>query len=220
MKHYLDKEDIHYSSVTIHAYMKELHLKSIVRPKKPAYIKGKAHKIFPNLLNRDFNVNVPNRKWVTDFTYMQLKDGTKRYNCTIIDLYDRSAVATLNASTIDARLAIETLSLALKNQSPKPGLILHSDQGVQYTSKVFNDFCEDNSIQQSMSRAGCPYDNAPMERFYNTFKNEHYCHHDFRSIESLDESTQKFIMVHYNCDRPHTYNGGKPPLQARVLVNC
>lgn len=129
MKHYLDKESIHDAPVTIHVYMKEWQLKSIVRPKKPAYTKDKANEIFPNLLNRNFNVNAPNRKWVTDFTYMVLKDGTKRYNCTIVDLYDRSVVATLNAPTIDANLAIDKLSLALKSQALKPGLILYSDQG-------------------------------------------------------------------------------------------
>ena len=71
---------------------KELSLKSVVRRKRPNYVKGHAHKIFPNLLNQDFTATAINRKWCTDFTYMYLTDGSKRYNCTIIDLHDRSVL--------------------------------------------------------------------------------------------------------------------------------
>lgn len=173
MTSYLKKEDIYYSTLTIHYYMKSLNLKSIVRPKKPTYHKGKANEIFPDLINRDFTAEEPNKRWLTDFTYLFLKDGTKRYNCTIIDLYDRSVVATLNSDCIDSKLAIDTLKVAIEKHKPNRGLILHSDQGVQYTSKQFNTSCQSQHVQQSMSKAGCPYDNAPMERFFNTYKNEH-----------------------------------------------
>jgi len=75
-------------------YMKELGLRSIVRKKKPNYVKGNANKVLPNLLNQNFKADLPNKLWGTDFTYLPQKDGTTCYNCTIIDLYDRSVVAT------------------------------------------------------------------------------------------------------------------------------
>lgn len=143
---------------------------------------------------------------------------TMRYNCSIIDLYDRSVVATLNGSSITTKLAIKTLLKAINQQRPKRGIILHSDQGSQYTSREFNNFCIKNYVQQSMSRAGCPYDNAPMERFFNTFKNEFYNIYSFSSNEELDQKTYEFIYGQYNHKRPHTHNGGRTPMAARYAA--
>lgn len=99
--------------------------------------------------------------WCTDFTYLNLTNGSKRYNCTIIDLHDRFVVATLNAKEINSELAINTIKKAFAAQPRiNAGLILHSDQGAQFTSKAFVDFCSEKNITQSMSKAGYPYDNA------------------------------------------------------------
>lgn len=215
---YLKKEGIIFSNSTIRKYMAELSLTSIVRRKKPLYLKGKANKIFPNLLNQNFKVDKPNRIWCTDFTYLPQKDGSMRYNCTIIDLYDRCVIATLNGTHIDSQLAIATLNIALKRYHPSKGLILHSDQGCQFTSAEFNKFCKKHFVQQSMSRAGCPYDNAPMERFYNTLKNEYFNIHKFNSTEELDKGIYDFILVKYNHLRPHSYNNGIPLFIARYAA--
>ncbi|MGQ7673394.1 DDE-type integrase/transposase/recombinase, partial [Streptococcus suis] len=83
-------------------------------------------------------------------------------------LCGREVVASLNSSHIDTELAKETLKIALERRKPAKGIILHSEQGRQFTAKEFNKFCDKNYVQQSMSKAGCPYDNAVMERFYNT----------------------------------------------------
>ena len=218
MRNYLVLENVIYSYATIFKYMHELGLQSIVRRKKPEYKKGKANKVFSNLVNREFNVTEPNKVWCTDFTYMPRPNGSMCYNCSIIDLFDRSAVATLNGSNITTELAIATLQKALDVHKPEKGIILHSDQGSQYTSKEFNEFCERNFVQQSMSRAGCPYDNAPMERFYNTFKNEFYNLYSFASDVDLDQKTLEFIYGKYNHKRPHTHNGGLTPHAARYAA--
>jgi transposase InsO family protein len=219
MHDYLKNEDgIEKSLLTIHHYMKELGLRSIVRRKKPGYIKGTANKTFPNLLNREFDVKVPNSIWCTDFTYMPRPDGTMRYNCTILDLCGREIIATLNSNHIDATLAINTLEIALERRKPPKGIILHSDQGSQYTSKYFNDFCEKNHVQQSMSKAGCPYDNAVMERFYNTFKHEYLNIHHFKNNDDLDQGVYDFIYIKYNHIRPHRYNNGLTPYAARCAA--
>lgn len=202
-----------YSEITYWKYMHELDIRSIVRRKSPAYIKGQQHHIFPNLLNRNFKVSGPNQVWCTDFTYL-IWHGIKRYNCTIIDLYRREVVASLNSAHIDSELAKNTLKLAISRRKPKKGLILHSDQGRQFASEDFIKLCKKHHIQQSMSKAGCPYDNAPMERFYNTLKNEYFNIHTFKSLEELDQGIYDFVYVKYNYKRPHRYNGGQPPCAA------
>lgn len=196
--------------------MRELGLRSITRRKKPNYKKCNTNKVFPNLLNQNFTAKAPNQIWCTDFTYLHLYNGTVRYNCTIIDLYDRSVIASLNGNYITSELAINTLKMAIQRHKPKNGLILHSDQGTQFTSKEFNQFCEKSKIQQSMSRAGCPYDNAPMERYYNTLKTERMNHFSYKTKEELDAAVNDFAYVWYNHVRPHRYNNGKTPSAARA----
>lgn len=195
--------------------MKELGLCSIVVRKKPRYKKGDCYKKFDNHVNQNFMVDAPNKVWCTDFTYMWLEDGAKRYNCTILDLYDRSPVASLNSNRMNAELAIETLKAALSYNIIKDGLILHSDQGTQYTSRDFTEFCSAQNIKQSMSKAGCPYDNAPMESFYGTFKADFLNHHSFNNDVALNEATYDYIFVYYHHVRPHSTNGYLTPFEKR-----
>lgn len=138
------------------------------------------------------------------------------HNCTIIDLFDRSVVASLNGNHITAELAIETLKIAISRHKPGKGIILHSDQGSQFSSRGFNNFCEKSFVQQSMSRAGCPYDNAPMERYYNTLKNEFTNLFTFMSEKEMDIAVNDFAYSWYNHVRPHTYNSGLTPCAARA----
>jgi len=191
-------------------------LYSIVRPKKLNYEHIKAHKIFENRLNQDFTSDKPNQKWCTDFTYLFLKDHEVRYNCSIIDLYDRIVVASITDRYITSDLAIRTLQKALDSQPELKGkLILHSDRGAQYTSKAFIEFCETSHVIQSMSKPGYPYDNAPMERYFNTLKNECTNLYEFRTEEGLYQAVEEFAYVIYNHVRPHAYNGYKTPFEAR-----
>ena len=112
-----------------------------------------------------------------------------------------------------------TLQKALDSQRLSgDGLILHSDQGSQYTSKAFIEFCESVHVTQSMSTAGYPYDNAPMERYFNTLKNECTNLYEFRTEEELYRSVEEFAYVTYNHVRPHSYNAYRTPYQARTAV--
>ena len=110
--------------------MKKMQLFSVSRRKKPGYVHGAAHKVYDNRLKQNFHAKKRNRKWCTDFTYLTLADGRKRYNCTIIDLYDRSVIASITDRKIT------------------------SDLGSQYTSREFTEFCIEKGITQSMSKAG------------------------------------------------------------------
>ena len=91
--------------------------------KKQRYVRGEKNKIFPNILKQNFTADAKNKIWCTDFTYIRLSNGKMRYNCTIIDLYDRCAVASLDSSYINTELAMNTLKRALKNEKPDSGLI-------------------------------------------------------------------------------------------------
>ena len=214
---YLARRDCHCSTATIHKYMNtEMGLYSLVCPKKPGYRREKPHKIFENRLQQEFHADRANRKWCTDFTYLFLKNGEVRYNCSIVDLYDRSIIASVTDRRITSSLAIRTLKKALESQPRIRGeRILHSDQGSQYTSKAFVEFCESVHVTQSMSKAGCPYDNAPMERYFNTLKNKCVNLYDFQTEEARYQAVEEFAYVTYNHIRPHSYNGYRTPYQVR-----
>ena len=207
------------SATTCHEYMNcELKLFSVTRRHKPGYRKGAAHKVFANLLKQNFTVDSPDEVWCHDFTYIPLSDGSMRYNCTIIDLYDRSVIASVSSRNITSVLAIETLSKAI-SQHPwvlKNGIILHSDRGSQYTSKKFTDYCSAHNVTQSMSRAGCPYENAPMERYFNTLKSELIYQHSYTSDNKLFSDIEDYVLLWYNSVRPHSFNNGLTSWQKRL----
>lgn len=118
MRVFLSRYGIHLSKTTVHKYMnKALNLAAVIMRKKPGYSAGKKHKIFDNLLKQNFTVDDKNKIWCTDFTYMRQPNGRFRYNCTIIDLYDRSAIASVNSDFINSDLAIKTLTKALEQES-------------------------------------------------------------------------------------------------------
>lgn len=212
----LEARGVRISLPTVHKYMNRiLGLRSVTRKKKAEHTEGEEHKKFPNILNREFTAAKRNRVWLTDFTYIALKTGGMRYNCTILDLYSREVVATKTGRRIDAQLAIDTLEEALKHAGWKQGILLHSDQGSQYCSKAFSEYCEEKGVLRSMSRAGCPYDNAPMERYFNTMKCELVYQKEYRDEETLYADILSYTYGWYNNVRPHTYNDGLPP--AKVL---
>ena len=93
--------------------------------------------------------------------------------------------------------------------------MLHSDQGSQYTSKEFTEYCTKLGITQSMSKAGYPYDNAPMERYFNTLKNELINLHNYHTEKDLYTAIEEFAYTQYNHVRPHSYNNYRTPFEAR-----
>ena len=142
----------------------------------------------------------------------------KRHNCTIIDLHDRSVIASVSGSNITAELGSRTLSKAISQhpQVLKNGVVLHSDRGSQYTSKEFTDYCSAYNVTQSMSRAGCPYDNVPMERYFNTLKSELIYQHSYSCEDKLLSDIENYVLLWYNSVRPHSFNNGLTPWQKRL----
>lgn len=209
----LEAKGISLSIQTVRKYMNvELGLKSLTRRKKKQYAKGpEPFDIFENLLKQDFHASKRNEIWCVDFTYLYFASNYRRYNCTIIDLYDRRVVASVNSNQINSELAINTLKKAFERTNGEVVTMLHSDRGSQFTSKEFIGFCNEYGIQQSMSKPGCPYDNAPMERYFNTLKAELIKIKIFNTEESLYTEVNAFAYGWYNNQRPHSYNGGLPP---------
>ncbi|EHR0219659.1 DDE-type integrase/transposase/recombinase [Clostridium perfringens] len=113
--------------------------------------------IKPNLLKRKFNTDKPNKIWTTDITFL-IFNGKKAYLSTILDLYDRKVVAYKISKVNNIGIVIDTLNEAIARRKKVSGLIIHSDQGFQYTSFEYKAICESNGIQISMSRKGTPID--------------------------------------------------------------
>ena len=217
----LKKDGLTMSYPTCHKYLnKLLGLKSIQRKRKPVYEHGDYHQVLENILNQNFKAERKNEKWCMDFTYVALKDGTFRYNCTIIDLFDRSVIASENSRQINTELAIRTMLKGIESQDEidTSRLIIHTDQGCQFTSSTFQFFCNNRKIRQSMSRAGYPYDNAPMERYFNTLKTELLNVHEYSKEKDLYKAINDFAYIWYNQNRTHTYNNHRTPYEVRFAA--
>ncbi len=124
-----------------------------------------------NILEGDFKSSKKNEKWVTDITYI-IYENQAVYLSTILDLYTRDIVSYVISKRNDVKLVKDTLEQALIKEKDVHGVILHSDQGFQYTSYEYRAICEDNGITISMSRKGTPSDNAPIESFHSSLKRE------------------------------------------------
>lgn len=152
------------------------------KKKSPSYKRIESN-VKPNLVKRKFNTDKENQIWTTDITYL-IFNGKRAYLSTILDLYDRKIVAYKISKFNDLRIVIDTLNEAIAKRKDVYGLILHSDQGFQYTSFEYKAICESNGIQISMSRKGTPIDDSPMESFHGILKKETLYNND---ITNLDE---------------------------------
>lgn len=153
----------------------------------------------PNLLNRNFVTDALNKIWDTDVTYLIYK-GNRAYLSTIIDLYDRHVVAYKISKNNDNNLVINTLNEALIKEKDVHGLIIHSDQGFQYTSYEYKAICESNGIQISMSRKGTPIDDSPIESWHALLKKETLYNNNITSLQEYIYLVEDWIKF-YNTTR-------------------
>ena len=153
----------------------------------------------PNLLKRNFKTDSLNKIWDTDITYLIFK-GKKLYLSTIIDLYDRHVVAYKISKFNNNYLVIETLNEAINKQKDVHGLIIHSDQGFQYTSSEYKAICEANGINISMSRKGTPIDDAPIESWHALLKKETLYNNNIKSLQEYQKLVEDWILF-YNTTR-------------------
>ena len=154
---------------------------------------------YPNVLERDFVATKPNQKWVTDVTYIRTLQGWA-YLSTIKDLYDGFIVAHVFDQSNSIALVTRTLKQAKQKEKVTAGLILHSDQGTQYTSQAYHVLVTEYNITPSMSRRGNCWDNAPMENFFGHLKEEYLRHFKQTTFTDTEQLIDEYIYF-YNYER-------------------
>ena len=167
---WLERNGIYRNPKTVLRVMQKYGLLSVIRRKKYRNYGDYLHR-YPNLLNRDFNAESPNQKWVTDISYIHTKQGVL-YLSVIRDLFDNSIVAYKTGTEQNINLVLSTIKEAKKKEKVTADLQLHSDQGFQYTSQAYFKLTQSYGITPSMSRRGNPYDNALAENFFSILKTE------------------------------------------------
>ncbi len=162
-----------------------------------------------NLLNREFDVKMPNTVWVSDITY--LKVGRQWYYLTVfIDLFSRSIVGWDLSGSLERHSVIRALKKAIMRRQPERGLMIHSDRGVQYASQDFKKVLRTHGFIQSMSRKGNCWD-AVAESFFHTLKTQLIYHIRLYNFREAEKILFKYIEVYYNQRRKHSTNGWKTP---------
>ena len=152
-----------------------------------------------NLLKRNFKADKPNQKWCTDITYL-IYNGGRAYLSSIIDLYDKKIVAYVISRSNDNKLVIDTILQAIAKRKDVTGVILHSDQGFQYTSNEYRSICEAKGIQISMSKKGSPVDNSPIESWHSLLKKEVLYTNTITSLSQYIVEVENWIEF-YNTER-------------------
>ena len=196
----LIKYGVTFNHKKVQRIMKKYNIKpQYIRKKKNQSYKRIEANVKPNLVKRKFNVDKENKIWTTDITYL-IFNGKRAYLSTILDLYDRKIVAYKISRFNDLNIVIDTLNEAIAKRKDVYGLIIHSDQGFQYTSYEYKAICESNGIQISMSRKGTPIDDSPMESFHAILKKETLYNNDITNLQEYIALVEEWLKF-YNTKR-------------------
>jgi transposase InsO family protein len=177
-----------------------------------------AHPVADNVLEQRFKATAPNRKWVTDVTYVETGEGWL-YVASVLDLFSRKIVGWSMADHIRTDLVKDALQMALTSRQPERGLLHHSDRGVQYASGEYQRMLEKHHCICSMSRTGNCYDNAVMESFWKTLKTELVYQTRYATREQARQSIFEYIEVYYNRVRIHSSLNYKSPEAFEAALN-
>lgn len=177
--------------------------------------------IAPNLLDQVFTADHPNRVWVSDITYVSTDEGWL-YQAMVKDLHSKAIVGWAMSDRLDRSLVIDAFKQAVKRRRPLPGLIFHSDRGVQYACSDFRNLLNEHQAVQSMSGKGNCYDNAVAESFFGTLKTEMIYFSHFRTRAEAKAAIFDYIEVFYNRQRRHSALGYLSPaeFEQRFYAKC
>jgi putative transposase len=166
--------------------------------------------VFDNLLKREFDVAQPNQAYVADITYIWTREGWL-YLAVVIDLFSRKVVGWSMGSRMKAQLVCDALTMAIWQRSPNAGLIVHTDRGSQYASKMYSKLLDKHKIKGSMSRKGNCWDNAVVESFFGSLKQERVQWKNYQTRFEAQQDILNYIAMFYNSYRLHSTLGYKSP---------
>jgi len=186
------------------------------RPRRRALPKDDGSRITaaiaPNVLDRQFTADQPNRKWIADFTYIWTAEGWL-YVAAVIDLFSRRVVGWSMKAEMNAQLVTDALMMAIWRRGRPDALLHHSDRGSQYTSEQFQRLMADHGVDCSMSRSGNVWDNAAMESFFSSLKTERIGRKVYRTRDAARADVFDYIERFYNIVRRHSTIGYLSPVE-------
>jgi putative transposase len=178
--------------------------------RKNRYTTGEVATVAPNLLKREFNVDKPNTAWVTDITYVRTYEGWL-FLAVVIDLFSRQVVGWSMSDRINTDLALDAVIMACWRRNPDDNVVVHSDQGCQYTSYDWRSMLKANNLTASMSRKGNCWDNACAESFFGLLKRERIRRKIYATRENAKADIFNYIEMFYNPVRRHGNNDDLSP---------
>ncbi|PRR73066.1 IS3 family transposase ISCce3 [Moorella humiferrea] len=207
----LGKEGIHCGKKRVERLMREAGIQAIQKRQFKVTTDSRHNlPVAENILNREFTASSPNKRWVTDITYIPTEEGWL-YLAAVMDLYSRRIAGYSMQKYLTRELAIEALNNAVTNRRPGRGLIIHSDRGSQYASHDYQQLLQQYGFICSMSRKGDCWDNSPMESFFKTLKTELVYHRRFKTRAEARVEIFEYIEVFYNRFRLHSSLGYATP---------
>ena len=220
IKHLLAQDGLQVSRRRIGRLLAQAGLRCKTRRKfKAPKTSGQAQTVAPNQLNREFTVQVPDKVYVGDITYLPTGEGWL-YLAVVLDLCSRAVVGWSMANHMRAELVTQALSMAIGQRQPAAGLIMHTDRGSQYGAESYRQLLTQHGMQPSMSRKGNCWDNAVAESFFHTLKTELIYLEDFDTHEQAQTVVFEYIEVFYNRQRGHSANGSLAPLAYEQAVKA
>lgn len=203
LRYLMRTEKIHVGETRLRRVMEKYSLHAKIRRAFVVTTDSKhSHRVYPNLL-RDFEITDLNQVWATDFTYIRIDNGFV-YLSVILDLFSRKVIGWAISKNIDADLAVSALTMAIERRRPKTGVIHHSDRGVQYLCKKYVGILERHQFRISNSAKGNPYDNAFLESFMKTLKQEEVYLANYETYLDVIENLPRFLEEVYNEKRIHS----------------
>ena len=185
---------------------------------RPGIYGGRPSVVVDNTLDRQFDVKAPDTAWVTDITYIRTCEGFA-YLAVVIDLYSRRVIGWAMQSRQTTDVVLQALLMAVWRRKPKNEVLIHSDQGSQFTSMDWASFLKHHNLVHSMSRRGNCHDNAVAESFFNLLKRERIRRRVYRSRDEARQDVFDYIEMFYNPKRKHAKNGMLSPVEFEKQQN-